>query len=63
VLEECCEQLLACDASESCSCMFDCVEQGTEQVACLLECGLNGPDLTYGQFVSCVQGKCVGECP
>jgi hypothetical protein len=62
VLESCCEQLLACEDSESCSCMFDCVEEGGTAVLCLLECELDLPNLTYTQFTTCVQSMCLQEC-
>lgn len=62
VLESCCEQLLACENSESCSCMFDCIEQGNNQLACLLQCSLDLPDLAYTQFETCVQSMCPGRC-
>jgi hypothetical protein len=60
--ESCCEQLLACERSETCTCMVDCVEDGTTAALCLLECELDLPDLAYTQLSTCIQSMCAQEC-
>jgi hypothetical protein len=60
--ESCCEQLMACESSESCTCMVDCVDEGATSVQCLLECGLDLPNLAYTQFTTCVQSMCASPC-
>jgi hypothetical protein len=60
--EACCEQLMACERSESCTCMVDCIEAGNTSVVCLLQCELDLPDLAYTQFTTCVQSMCPQEC-
>jgi hypothetical protein len=60
--ESCCEQLMACESSESCTCMVACVEEGNEQLACLLQCQLDLPDLAYTQLSTCIQSMCAQEC-
>jgi hypothetical protein len=60
--ESCCEQLMACESSESCTCMVDCVDEGSEPIACLLQCELDLPDLAYTQFSTCVASMCPQEC-
>jgi hypothetical protein len=62
MLEACCEPLLECEDSESCSCMFDCTEEGNDQLACLLECGLNVPGLIFDQLAGCLDSMCSRQC-
>jgi hypothetical protein len=60
--DSCCEQLMACESSESCTCMVECIEEGNDQLTCLLECDLDLPDLAYTQYSTCVQTMCLQEC-
>ncbi|KIG16247.1 Endo-1,4-beta-xylanase A precursor [Enhygromyxa salina] len=63
--ENCCDELQACAADETCSCFSGCLGMGMNGMECSMECGVDNPMQipALGQLRICTNQSCMMECP
>ena len=60
--DNCCDELLACEADEDCSCIAACVDEGGFPIQCAQECGVNGINQTFQSLGTCTNSNCFNVC-
>jgi hypothetical protein len=63
--ENCCDELMACQADADCSCLSDCIAQGAEIVMCLQMCNIE-PNMMMNPLLmdlrECRNTECMQAC-
>jgi hypothetical protein len=63
--ENCCDEIMACQADQDCTCLSDCVAMNVEPQMCLQMCNIDPNGLMNPQLLAlreCRNAECMQEC-